>query len=107
MAGVEIKRKDLSTEEKLSIIESYDKLPKMSQQCVPVVLKISQPLLCKLLKYRDSILKAAKENKNFNWKQNCGGKDCEVESVIVLVVHIWINTVIMFDFNFRELLSIG
>ena len=88
MAGVEIKRKDLSIKEKLSIIESYDKLPKMSQHSVPVALKISQPLLCKLLKYRDIILKAGKGNKSFNCKQNCGGKDCEVESVIVLVVHI-------------------
>ena len=88
MAGVEIKLKDLSIKEKLSIIESYDKLPKMSQSSVPVALKISQPLLCKLLKYRDIILKAVKENKNFNCKQNCGGKACEVESVIVLVVHI-------------------
>ena len=87
MAGVEIKCKDLSIKEKLSIIESY-KLPKMSQHSVPVALKISQPLLCKLLKYRDIILKAAKENKNFNCKQNCGGKDCEAESVIVVVVHI-------------------
>ena len=88
MAGVQIERKDLSIKEKLSIIESYDKLPKMSQHSVPVALKISQPLLCKLVKYRDFILKAAKEIKNFNSKQNCGGKDCELESVIVLVVHI-------------------
>ena len=99
MAGVKIKRKDLSIKEKLSIIESYDKakakiflliydkLPKMSQRSVPAALKIS-PHLCKLLKYRDIILKAAKKNKNFNCKQNCGRKDCEVESVIVLVVHI-------------------
>ena len=36
MAGVEIKCKDLSIKEKLSIIESYDKLPKMSQYSVPV-----------------------------------------------------------------------
>ena len=87
MAGVEIKRKDLSIKGKLSIIESYDKLPKMSQRSVPAALKISSHL-CKLLKYRDIILKAANENKNFNSKQNCGGKDCEVESVIVLAVHI-------------------
>ena len=60
MAGVEIKLKDLSIEEKLSIIESHDKLSKMSQCSVPAALKIS-PLLCKLLKYRDIILKAAKE----------------------------------------------
>ena len=88
MASEEIKHKDLGIKEKLSIIENYDKLPKMSQHSVPVALKISQPLLCQILKYRDIILKAEKENKNFNSKQNCGGKDCEVESVIVLVVHI-------------------
>ena len=50
MAGVEIKLKDLSIKEKLSIIESHDKLPKMSQPSVPAMLKIS-PLLYKLLKY--------------------------------------------------------
>ena len=88
MAGVVIKLKDFSITEKLSIIESHDELSKMSQHSVPVALKISQPLLCKLLKYRDIILMAAKENKNLNYKQNCGGKDCEVEAVIVLVVHI-------------------
>ena len=62
MAGVEIKLKDLSIKEKLSIVESHDKLSKMSQHSVPAALKIS-PLLCKLLKYRYIILKAAKETK--------------------------------------------
>ena len=66
MAGVQIKRKDLSIKEKLSIIESYEKFPKMIQRSVAVSSKISQSLLCKLLKNRDIILKEAKENKNFN-----------------------------------------
>ena len=63
MASEEIKRIDLSIKGKLSIIESYDKLPKVSQRSVPVALKISQILLCTILKNRDIILKAAKETK--------------------------------------------
>ena len=56
----------------------------MSQRSAAVALKISQPLLCKLLKNRDIILKAAKENMNFNCKRNRGGKDGEVESALKL-----------------------
>ena len=56
----------------------------MSQCSAAMVLKISQTLLCKLLKYTHIILKAAKENKNFNCKQNRGGKEDEVESALKL-----------------------
>ena len=44
------KRKDLSLQEKQRILECYNKLPKMSQRSMAVHLKISQPLLCKILK---------------------------------------------------------
>lgn len=84
MASVENKRKDLNLKEKLSIIERYDKLPKMSQRSAAVQLQISQPLLCKLLKNRDSIVRAGKENQNLNCKRFRGGKDNEVESALKL-----------------------
>jgi hypothetical protein len=50
MAEASKKRKDLSLQEKQSILECYDKLPKRSQRSAAVHLKISQPLLCKILK---------------------------------------------------------
>jgi hypothetical protein len=50
MAEASKKRKVLSLQEKQIILEWYDKLPKMSQRIAAVLLKISQPLLCKILK---------------------------------------------------------
>jgi hypothetical protein len=50
MAEAIKKRKILSIQEKQIILESYDKLPKISQRIAAVLLKISQPLLCKILK---------------------------------------------------------
>ena len=50
MAEASKKRKDLSLQEKQRILECYKKLPKMSQRSAVVHLKISQPLLCKILK---------------------------------------------------------
>ena len=50
MAEEKKKRIDLSLQEKRKILERYDKLPKMSQRNAAVHLKISQPLLCKILK---------------------------------------------------------
>jgi hypothetical protein len=44
--------KILSFQEKQIILECYDKLPKVSQRSAVVLLKISQPLLCKILKKR-------------------------------------------------------
>jgi hypothetical protein len=52
MAEASKKCKDLSLQEKQIILECYDKLPKMSQRSVAVFLRISQPLLCKILKNR-------------------------------------------------------
>jgi hypothetical protein len=47
------KRKDLTIKEKVQIFEKYDKFPKMGQRNASSQLKISQPLLCKILKSRD------------------------------------------------------
>src|SRR5215469_6116472 len=55
MAEASKKRKDLSLQEKQRILERYDKLPRMSQRSAAVHLKISQPLLCKILKNRSDI----------------------------------------------------
>jgi hypothetical protein len=44
------KRNDLTIYDKLSILQSYDNLPKMGQREAAIKLKISQLLLCKLLK---------------------------------------------------------
>ena len=52
MAEEKKKRIDLSLQES---VERYDKLPKMSQRNAAVHLKISQPLLCKILKNRSNI----------------------------------------------------
>jgi hypothetical protein len=51
MAEEKKKRIDLSLQEKRKILERYDQLPKMSQRNAAVYLKISQPLLCKILNY--------------------------------------------------------
>jgi hypothetical protein len=75
------KRKDLSLQEKQTILESYDKLPKMSQRSVAVFLKISQPLLCKILKNRSDIETSALTNENTERKRARSGKD-KVESAL-------------------------
>lgn len=80
----DIKRRDLSLKEKINLLECYDKLPKMSQRNAAVQLKISQPLLCKLLKNRVEIENAAKSNDNLENKRNRSGKDNQVESALKL-----------------------
>ena len=50
MAEASKKRKDFFLQEKQRILDCYIQLPKMSQRSVAVHLKISQPLLCKILK---------------------------------------------------------
>jgi predicted DNA-binding protein (UPF0251 family) len=58
----------MSVQEKQRILECYDKLPKMSQRSAAVRLKISQPLLCKILKHRSDIETSALTNQNTDWK---------------------------------------
>jgi hypothetical protein len=55
MAEASKKRKDLSLQEKQIILECYNKLLKVSQRSAVVILKISQPLLCKILKNKSDI----------------------------------------------------
>jgi hypothetical protein len=66
MAEASKKRKDLSLQGKRIILEYYDKLPKMSQRSAAVLLKISQPLLCKILKNRSDIETSALTNESMD-----------------------------------------
>ncbi len=49
------KRKDLSVQDKIHILENFDQLPKMGQRNASLILNISQPLLCKILKNREQV----------------------------------------------------
>jgi hypothetical protein len=77
------KRKDLTINEKISILQRYDSLPKMGQREAAIKLEISQPLLCKLLKKRIEIENLAL-NKNPNIKRLRSGKEEQVESALSL-----------------------
>jgi hypothetical protein len=79
MAEASKKCKDLSLQEKQRILDCYDKLPKMSQHSAAVHLKISQPLLCKILKNRSDIETSALTNENTDWKRARSGKDSQVK----------------------------
>jgi methionyl-tRNA synthetase len=89
MAESSKKRKDLSLQEKQRILECYNKLPKMSQSSAAVHLKISQPLLCKILKNISDIETSALTNENMDWKRARSGKDSQVESAL----KIWFSNV--------------
>lgn len=78
------RRKDLTLQEKVMILENYDQLPKMSQRNAAMVLKISQPLLCKILKNRLDIESEAMQNENPSRKRKRAGKDGEVELALKL-----------------------
>jgi hypothetical protein len=84
------KRKDFSLQEKQIILECYDKLPKMSQSSAAVLLKILQPLLCKILKNRSDIETSALTNENTDRKTARSGKDSQGESAkkICLVMFV-------------------
>jgi len=85
MAEASKKRKDLSLQEKQSILESYDKLPKMSQRSAAVHLKISQPFLCKILKNKSDVETSALTNENTDRKRARSGKDSQVESALKIL----------------------
>jgi hypothetical protein len=89
MAEASKNRKDLSLQEKQRILECYDKLPKMSWLSVAVRLKISQPLLCEILKNRSDIESSALTNQNTDWKRARSGKDSQGESAL----KIWFSNV--------------
>ncbi|XP_071043153.1 tigger transposable element-derived protein 3-like [Parasteatoda tepidariorum] len=78
---MERKPRDLTVKEKVDILNRYDKLPKMSQRNAAVQLKVSQPLLCKIMKISK---KKCTLNENLNCKRNRDGKDKEVESALKL-----------------------
>ncbi|XP_067134723.1 tigger transposable element-derived protein 4-like [Centruroides vittatus] len=79
MAETKKKRKDLSLKEKQEILQRYDKLPTMSQRKAAAQLKISQPLLCKILKNRTNIELSAVRNENVIRKRNRTSKYSQVE----------------------------
>ena len=82
MAEAGKKCKDLYLQEKQRILVCYDKLPKMSQRRAAVHLKISQPLLCKILKNRSDIETSALTNENTDRKRARSGKNSQVESAL-------------------------
>src|SRR5215469_1824476 len=89
MAEASKKRKDLFLQEKQRILECYDKLLKMSQRSAAVHLRISQPLLCKILKHISDIETSALTNENTDRKRSRSGKDSQVESAL----RIWFSNV--------------
>ena len=56
----------------------------MSQRNAAVELKVSQPLLCKILKNREDIEKKCSLNENRNGKRNRCGNDQEFETALKL-----------------------
>jgi len=58
------KIKDLTINDKISILQRYDSLPKMRQREAAIKLQISQPLLCKLLKKQIEIENSVSLKKN-------------------------------------------
>jgi hypothetical protein len=76
------KRRDLSLTEKMNLLKMYDNLPKMSQRDAATALKISQPLLCKLLQKRHEIEGARIDNSCSTRKRKRTGKDADVEEAL-------------------------
>jgi flagellar motor switch protein FliG len=64
-------------------------LSKISQRIAAVLLKISQPILCKILKNRSDIDTSALTNENTDRKRARWWKDSQVESVL----KIWFSHV--------------
>lgn len=82
MSGADKRRKELSLKEKQLILESYDRLPKMSQRSAALRLKISQSVLCNLLKKRSVIEASALTGENLDRKRKRCGKDRQVETAL-------------------------
>jgi predicted XRE-type DNA-binding protein len=80
------KRKDLTIHDKVQILENFDKLPKMGQRSASQALKISQPLLCKILKERDQIFSESKQIGNLSYKRKRCRKNENVEQALKLWV---------------------
>ena len=91
MAEASKKRKDLSLQVKQGILECCDKLPKMSQHSAAVHLKISQPLLCKILKNRSNIETSALTSENTDRKRARSGKDSQVEAALKIGIVMFVK----------------
>ncbi len=73
------KRKSFSLNEKHSLLEAYDKLPKMSQRDAAVKLCVPQATLCSLLKQRERVMAASDGDR----KQMRTGKTPVIEAALV------------------------
>uniref|UniRef100_A0A0A9VYT7 Tigger transposable element-derived protein 4 n=1 Tax=Lygus hesperus TaxID=30085 RepID=A0A0A9VYT7_LYGHE len=81
MANVK-RRRDLSLSDKRDVLVKFDALPKMSQTKAAIELGVSQPLLSKILKDRETIERAALENADLARKRKRTGKDAQVENAL-------------------------
>ena len=77
------RRPDLSVLDKLTILNDYDALPSMSQRGAAEQLKISQPVLNKILKNRTNLESASISDMNASRKRQRLGKDEDVEVALV------------------------
>ena len=81
---MEQKCNNLTFKEKAEILQLYDKLTKLSQSNAAVQLKVTQSLLCKLLKSHEDIKKKCSLNENPNSKQNHCERDQDVKTAFKL-----------------------
>ena len=77
------KRKYLSTDEKIKIIQQYDALANKNQRIASKELGISQPSLCKILKHRQDIMNLKSSNINSSFKRHRSGNDPEIEIALL------------------------
>jgi hypothetical protein len=87
MAEASKKRKDLSLQEKQIILGSAT----ISQSSAAVLLKISQPLLCNILKNRSDIETSALTNENTNRKRARSGKDSQGEPALKISLVMFVK----------------
>jgi hypothetical protein len=63
----------------------------MSQRSAAVILKISHPLLCKILKNRSDIETSGFTNENTDRKTEISGKDSQVESALKICLVMFVK----------------
>jgi hypothetical protein len=63
----------------------------MSQRSEAVLLKITQPILCKILKNRSDIETLALTNENTDRKRARSGKDSQVESALKICLVLFVK----------------
>ena len=69
---------------KLDLLKRYGSLGPTNQRNAALNLKISQPLLCKLLKSTEELRAQSEENTSFSCKRSRGGKSTDVEEAFLL-----------------------